>query len=1104
MVGSFNSRSLFSRDAAVEMLEVNFESSRRSVIASMAIVFCSTAIVIGAARCVAQESPTDSLKTLHAADGVDVTLWASEPMVENPTSMDIDSRGRVWISEGLNYRMKQRSFETMQRVEGADRIKILSDTNGDGTADSVTVFADNLFPVPLGLAIQEIWKDGKQTGTRVYVGQSPDLLVIEDIDGDDQADRRYELLSGFRGVDSDHGLHGMTFGPDGKLYFTVGDTRYGADKVQAREPTFDVTDKSGRRLSESNFGTTLRVNPDGTQLEVLSSGHRNNYEATVDSFGNVFGSDNDDDGNRGCRMYWVMDGGRYGYQHPKSSRHWAEELPGIIPKLVGTGNGAPGGVVVYEGDMLPGMYIGAVLQIDSGTHQVNAHPLVRHGAGFRSDYQVLLNGEDAWFRPVDLSVAPDGSLFVCDWYDAGVGGNRFSDQTTGRIYRLSSDRKKPASKPGSIPENPVEALQSANASTRLAARELLIGMGDRARQPLLTLFRDGRPSDRARALNVLFDLPETGAADTIAALGDTDARLRELALQLLARDLVRESVIGPAEAKASPPPATKWLPQILALADDPDAGVRRALLMALRNVPTRDAGEALLKMAGSWDGRDRYYLESLRAALINREPDFLRHLFGYRARRAVESGWNATPIALPPYYPIGTNDAFLKPQDQLPPSNAASRVAGLAWALQRPESLPALKHILAQNQSPSVEQATMIALAAIEDSAAGQMMIERYLADTVDFPKTADLDRKRDILRRLGAGVTGAWSDLASSLSLKKVFTSAFKDPALTADAAAAIAAGKVSGFGEPLMGLAQDPSQPTAVRVTALTSLGKLKYAPVADLAQKLVATAQGKRSGGPIAIAAIETLQSVAGRDALNSLQSNLVDVKMPLDVRRRALQIVTATSLGAETVLSQHQAGALPDDLGDELSFLLHNHSDRRIRSIAAKQMPIKYLGDGKKIHDVQTVLAIQGDASRGSELFKNHKDAACSRCHHVSGEGNLVGPDLASIGMKYGDKELLYHIQFPSGAINYNFVSHQYLLDDGRVLIGLPIERKDDQITIGIATGQQVTFAADAVEEERVQTVSLMPEGLVAKFTAQQLSDLVEYLLTLRQGDAVVRQ
>jgi putative membrane-bound dehydrogenase-like protein len=1055
---------------------------------------CVALLLMGGIPVCGQDSPAASLKTLEPAEGLEVSLWASEPMVNNPTSMDIDSRGRVWIAEGLNYRMKQKQFDTLKRVDGADRIKILSDTDGDGKADSVTVFADNIFPVPLGLAVEEIWKNGKQTGTRVYIGNSPDLLVLEDTDGDDKADRRYALLTGFRGVDSDHGLHGMTLGPDGKLYFTVGDARYGADGVQAREQTFDVTDKSGRRLSASNFGTTLRVNRDGTQLEVLSSGHRNNYEAAVDSFGNVFASDNDDDGNRGCRMFWVMEGGAYGYQHADSSRHWAEELPGIIPKLVGTGNGAPGGLTVYEGDMLPERYFGAVLQIDSGTHQVNVHPLHRHGAGFRADYEVLLKGHDAWFRPVDLTVAPDGSVFVCDWYDAGVGGNRFSDQTTGRIYQLRATGDNRRVTKFTV-ERPIEGLQSPNGPTRLAAREQLLSAGAGARSKLLKLFRNGRPHDRARALHVLYDLPGTGIDDTTAALRDSDARIRETALQLLAKDATLEFLVDSDNGQSAEPPAIAVLNRILPLADDDDAGVRRALLMALRNVSTGDAGEALRKMTGSWDGRDRYYLEALRAALVNRDSHFVRQLFDGLADYALDSGWKNKTIAVPPYYPIGTNNAFLRPDDQLPPSNAASRIAGLAWVLQRAESLPALQRILEQNQSPSVEQAALIALMGISDRAAGELLMQRYSAGAISD------DHKRDVLRLLGKGVSGPWNSLTKDASLRNVFAAALKDPQLQTDAVQAIARARLSGFGDQLMNLAQGESNDDIVRAAAISSLGEMKHEPVRKLATRLIEYAKGRQSGGPLAFAALNAIHALGGDDVQELLTKSLVDSSMPLDVRRRSLQLITTSLVGVDGVLSLHKASLFPNDLQSELSFLLRNHADRRVRDRVKKELPVHVGDEGKKIHDVQAVLALQGDASRGRDLFLNHKEAACARCHRVTGEGALVGPDLASIGTKYGDKELLYHIQYPSGAISYNFVARTFLLKDGRMLNGLVVDRKDGQIILGVATGKYVTFASSDVEEEFPQTVSLMAEGLVANLTEQQLCDLVEYLLTLRQGDAV---
>ena len=272
--------------------------------------------------------------------------------------MDVDSRGRVWVTEGVNYRLTRGGNKRFHRIEDADKVKILSDTDGDGMADKSVVFADRIFPVPMGIAVEEHYdKAGKYLGCKVFVGNSPDILVLEDTDGDDKADKRYALLSGFGGVDSDHGVHGTALGPDGKLYFTHGD---GCCSVQPdkseRGQNFDVTDKSGRHIASDRLAHTLRSNRDGTQFEIVADRQRNNYETSINSFGNIFTSDNDDDGNRGSRVIWAMDGGTYGYHTPGSPRHWGEDVPGNVPKLVGTGNGSPAGIMVYEGDLLgPGI-----------------------------------------------------------------------------------------------------------------------------------------------------------------------------------------------------------------------------------------------------------------------------------------------------------------------------------------------------------------------------------------------------------------------------------------------------------------------------------------------------------------------------------------------------------------------------------------------------------------------------------------------------------------------------------------------------------------------------------------------------------------------------
>ncbi len=172
-----------------------------------------------------QQPAGESVRQLRAAPGLDVTLWAAEPSLANPTNIAIDERGRVWVLEAVNYRRQLRGQPDV-RPEG-DRIVILEDTNGDGTADKHTVFDQSPeIRAPLGIAV---------LGDRVIVSQSPNLIVYTK-DARDRIVAREVLLSGWGGVDHDHGLHAVVFGPDGRYYFNAGNEG------------FDVTDRAGTRV----------------------------------------------------------------------------------------------------------------------------------------------------------------------------------------------------------------------------------------------------------------------------------------------------------------------------------------------------------------------------------------------------------------------------------------------------------------------------------------------------------------------------------------------------------------------------------------------------------------------------------------------------------------------------------------------------------------------------------------------------------------------------------------------------------------------------------------------------------------------------------------
>ena len=178
---------------------------------------------------------------------------------------------------------------------------------------------------------------------------------MEDTNGDGVADKRTVVLTGFKGVDHDHALHGVIFGPDGHLYMSNGDQG------------LDVTDKLGNRIQVGRnaphmAASVLKTDLEGNKLELLAEGLRNPFEPAIDSFGNVFISDNDDDGNEQCRIVFVMEGGNYGYwPKRKGDRrldavHWNENVPGVVPKILKTGFGSPTGMMFYEGNLLKSPY----------------------------------------------------------------------------------------------------------------------------------------------------------------------------------------------------------------------------------------------------------------------------------------------------------------------------------------------------------------------------------------------------------------------------------------------------------------------------------------------------------------------------------------------------------------------------------------------------------------------------------------------------------------------------------------------------------------------------------------------------------------------------
>ena len=552
-------------------------------------VFLLSAVLVGS---------INANEDFEAGEGLQVTLSSSEPDIVSLSNIDIDHRGRVWACDVVNYRPNRG-----KRAAG-DRILIMEDLDGDGRMDSHKVFYQGTeVDAAMGLCV---------LSDRVIVSVTPKVWVFYDDDGDDRADRRELLFSGDGVEQHDHSYHSLVFGPDGNLYWNFGNTGKNLRGVDGNV----LKDIHGRLVEDKGKpfwgGMVFRCQLDGSKLEVLGHNFRNNYEVSVDSFGSLWQSDNDDDGNRATRINFVMEGGNYGYldeltgegwrknrpgmHEDVSLRHWHLNDPGVVPNVVQTGAGAPTGITVYEGRLLPRAYWDQVIHCESGVNVVRAYPMKESGAGYAGQSLAMMKSrKDRSFRPVDVAVAPDGSLFVSDWYDSVVGGFQQRDIVKGRLYRIAPEgaRYVPGKLAYDSPAAAVSALKNPNYCVRYKAWQVLHGMGVKAEKALLDLYQSQNQRHRARALWLLGKINGRGEHYVRLAAGDANPDIRVTALRLGVQ-------VGVS------------LPTLIdRMAGDSSAKVRRECAVCLRLVKGPVKAQLWRKLAVTHEAGDRWLLEAL-------------------------------------------------------------------------------------------------------------------------------------------------------------------------------------------------------------------------------------------------------------------------------------------------------------------------------------------------------------------------------------------------------------------------------------------------------------------------------------------------------------
>ncbi len=996
-------------------------------------------MMLCAAPTFAQKSAEEELKSLRPAAGLDVGLFASEPMISNPSCIDVDSHGRVWVAEIQFYRSKAKN-------PPADKIKVLEDTDGDGKAEKVTVFADGLF-APMSICV---------CGNKVYSFISGELCVFTDADGDLKADGPPKvLLKGFSNANHDHTAHSMVIGPDHKWYMAHGDTG------------FKVEGTDGRKI-ESKWGAMVRGELDGSKLEVYAHNFRNPYEICVDSFGNAYCTDNDNDGNQSTRATWILEGGNYGWYGgppikkeqldtavPKGTpfrEHWHFRgyIPGNVPATIQTGFGSPCGMCVYEGDLFGETFRNMPLHCDPGPREVRKYPHELAGFGMKGKMEAWLTTQgDNYFRPDDICVAPDGSLLISDWYDGGVGGHGYNDPDRGRIFRVTpTGRNNFAFKnlviggPYKTLEDAARSLTSPNLATQFEARERILNGKESVQEKIQVLDghgpKDNKFQEPWKAYTArcfwLYDRLGPEGQKYLAKYLESDNAFKALSVRILRRH-------------------PECLQKILPLVNDPSPEVQREVLLACRNVKKDDklAPEVLktmLAVASKFDGSDRYMLETINIAAGEQKAELAKALIESRDFK-------------PAQFPL---------VQLLDPKLAGEM---LAAKLGDPKTDAKLAKELVETAAlmPSIDAGRSLAAVIASDKAAS--------------------DLRNSALSAIAVNIAGPWAELEKDAKLRETVTNLLKKDQKSSHAAAISLVGNAGWVQATpaLLALAGDADVAADVRLRAIATAVDLRGEQLTDGLRKILATT----SPGPIRkrlLAALVDLQD------LKTIRAVLTDAKTLPAERNEMIVSALKSSGGALGLLKLLDDKSFAPELAKLIVTEAAKHPDSNVRILYEKFLPAearpKKLGDAIKADEI---LALKGDLKRGEKIFMQSNSAQCKSCHVVENVGVNIGPELSLIGKKYERAALLETILLPSKAISHGYEAYLVETAQGQTYLGFLVEDNDKQVVLRDQKGQLIRVPKADVETLQKQTVSLMPELVLKDVTAQDAADLLAYLSSL---------
>ncbi|MFK7820112.1 MAG: PVC-type heme-binding CxxCH protein [Planctomycetaceae bacterium] len=1064
-----------------------------------------------------------AIPRFRVPDGMKVEVAAAEPLLANPVAFNIDKDGRVFVCETyrqqkgvednrfhmgwLNDDLAAQTVEDRVRMFRKhlsdkaddytvehDRIRLLSDSDGDGVFDKSTVFADGFNDIADGTGAGVLHWNGK-----VYYTCIPKLYSLTDADNDGVADQKDALADGFgvRVAFRGHDMHGLTVGPDGRIYFSIGDRGY------------NVTTAEGKKLHRPDTGAVFRCEPDGSHLEEFASGFRNPQELAFDDYGNLFTGDNNSDSGDKARWVYIVEGADIGwrmyFQYLEDRGPWNRERmwypyreddettavqPAyIVPPIINIADG-PSGLTYYPGVGLGDRYKGHFFLADfrgtAGNSGIRSFAVKPKGASF----ELTDSHEFIWsILATDVDFGYDGGIYITDWVNGWEGEGK------GRLYRFKDQK---------------------NADTAAASAAIMkAGFANRPATELVELLSNPDKRIRQEAQFALAKPENTKLLGTLAR-NEGEILPRIHAIWALGQ-LGRQDPTGPTAILMAH--LTDENPEIRAQAtrtinDICGREVPNAFRIPLRSAFTKllsDESARVQSFAAIGLGK---FAESKDVAalmdLLNRNNDddpVLRHAAVVGLVHAAASDLDSF-VETAKTSSIPVRRAAVVVLRRLKSPLVAEFLDDADWSVVA-EAARAIDD--EEIDSSQDKLAAMLSRSGLPDAVMRRAMNAAFRNGSVEHAATlanvAASDEHPTAIREEAVAVLAAWNEPPPldrvngrwrPLEARKVdgLANAIR-PALTG----------ILGSSEPKL------------RTAGVELASRYGITEVAPMLRSFVMDAKGSPETRGSALKALDALDDANLNAALeSSLTSDAIALRhaarsilMRRDPKRGTKLMVTALSDGQPSE-QQTAITALATAGGDQAESAIASQFDKLLAGTAVPETHLELLNAAQDLDSKELKAKLKrfeesrskddplanyreslagGDADRGRSIFFGRSAASCRRCHKVGDNGGAVGPELSKIARERNREYLLESIVAPNAKIAKGFETVVLLMDSGKTYTGVVKEQDDEMMKLMDANGATITVRKDEIDDQ-AKGLSGMPSDLIKHLSKSDLRDLVEYL------------